>query len=49
MRFALVETGLARRQPATEAGLELALATGERLRIGVDGTTLRTVLEALRA
>ena len=51
MRFALVETGSARRQPATEAGLELALATGERLRIGagVDGTTLRTVLEALRA
>jgi hypothetical protein len=51
MRFALVETGSARRQPATEAGLELVLATGERLRIGagVDGTTLRTVLEALRA
>ena len=51
MRFALVETGSARRQPATEAGLELVLATGERLRIGagVDGTTLRTVLEVLRA
>ena len=33
---------------ATE--LELILATGERLRIGVgvDGATLRTVLEALR-
>jgi len=28
MRFALVETGSARRQPATEAGLELVLATG---------------------
>lgn len=51
MRFALVETESARRQPATEAGLELVLETGERLRIGagVDGTTLRTVLEALRA
>jgi hypothetical protein len=35
----------------TEAALELVLATGERLRIsaGVDGATLRTVLEALRA
>src|SRR5437660_12587226 len=51
MRFALVETGSARRQPAMETALELVLATGERLRIGagVDGTTLRTVLEALRA
>ena len=51
IRFALVETGAARRQPATEPGLELMLATGERLRIGagVDGTALRTVLEALRA
>jgi hypothetical protein len=31
--------------------LELILATGERLRIGVgvDGATLRTVLDALRA
>ena len=51
VRFALVERGPARQEPATEAGLELALATGERLRIGagVDGTALRTVLEALRA
>src|SRR2546422_7958167 len=51
MRFALVETGPARQRPATEPGLELVLATGERLRIGagVDPTTLRTVLEALRA
>ncbi len=51
MRFALVETGSARRQPAMETALELVLATGDRLRIGagVDGTTLRTVLEALRA
>lgn len=45
MRFALVET-----VPA-ESGLELVLTTGERLRIGtgVDPTTLRKVLEALRA
>jgi hypothetical protein len=51
MRFAVVETGAAQRQPATETGLELALATGERLRIsaGVDLTVLRTVLEVLRA
>jgi len=51
VRFALVESGLARREPGAEAGLELVLATGERLRIdaGVDGATLRTVLDALRA
>jgi len=51
VRFALVDRGVARREPGTEAGLELILATGERLRIGagVDGTTLRTVLDALRA
>jgi len=50
MRFALVETGSARRQPATEAGLELVLATGERLRIGngVDEATFRLVLDAVR-
>jgi hypothetical protein len=50
IRFALVETGAARRQSATEPGLELILATGERLRIGagVDFTVLRKVLEALR-
>ena len=49
VRFALVERG--REAPATEASLELLLATGERLRIGagVDARTLRTVLEALRA
>ena len=35
VRFALVETGPAERQPATAAGLELVLATGERLRINV--------------
>src|SRR5215471_7094860 len=51
VRFALVERGAPRREPATEAGLELLLASGERLRIGagVDGATLRTVLQALRA
>lgn len=51
MRFALVDRGAARQVPTTEAALELVVATGERLRIGtgVDATTLRTVLEALRA
>lgn len=51
MRFALLETGAARRQRATEPDLELVLATGERLRIGggVDPTALRKVLSALRA
>ena len=50
-RFALVETGPAQRQCVTDAGLELVLARGERLRIsaGVDATVLRTVLEVLRA
>jgi len=50
VRFALVERGRVRPEPAA-AGLELILTTGERLRIGVgvDGATLRTVLEALRA
>jgi hypothetical protein len=51
MRFALVETGPVPGQPARETGLELVLATGERLRIsaGVDPTVLRTVLAVLRA
>jgi hypothetical protein len=50
VRFALVERA-ALQESATEALLELVLANGERLRIGsgVDGTTLRRVLEALRA
>jgi hypothetical protein len=50
VRFALVERG-ALQESVTEALLELVLANGERLRIGtgVDATTLRTVLEALRA
>jgi len=51
MRFALVETGGAGQEGAVESGLELVLATGERLRIGagVDLMTLRRVLETLRA
>lgn len=51
VRFALVERGPVRQEPGAEVGLELVLASGERLRIGagVDATTLRTVLEALRA
>jgi hypothetical protein len=51
VRFALVDRRVAGQGPATEAALELVIATGERLRIGagVDAATLRTVLEALRA
>jgi hypothetical protein len=51
MRFALVETRReGQQQAAREAALELVLITGERLHIrsGVDATTLRTVMEALR-
>ena len=50
VRFALVDRRAARQEPATEAALELVMATGDRLRIGagVDAATLRTVLEALR-
>jgi Transposase len=50
VRFALVDRRVARQESATEATLELVLATGERLRIGtgVDAATLRTVLEVLR-
>jgi hypothetical protein len=47
VRFALVDRGAARQEPATEAALELVMVTGERLRI-VDAATLRTVLEVLR-
>jgi len=51
VRFALVDRGIRQAEPATQAELELVLASGERLRIGagVDAATLRTVLEALRA
>ena len=50
VRFALVERGPSEREPATEAQLELILPGGARMHIrsGVDGATLRTVLEALR-
>jgi hypothetical protein len=52
VRFALVERSARRQEErTTEAALELVLATGERLRIGtgVDPTTLRAVLDVLRA
>jgi hypothetical protein len=51
VRFAWVERRGPRQELPTEAVLELMLTTGERLRIGakVDGATLRTVLDALRA
>ena len=51
VRFALVDRkAMAAVESVREARLELVLASGARLRIGggVDGTTLRTVLEALR-
>ena len=50
VRFALLERGPAEREGATEAHLELILPGGARIHIrsGVDGATLRTVLEALR-
>jgi Transposase len=49
VRFALVDREA--QQVSAEFGLELALANGDRLRIGagVDAKTLRTVLELLRA
>ena len=51
VRFALVERGATPSAAAAKAELELVLVSGERLRIGpgVDVTTLRAVLEALRA
>jgi hypothetical protein len=50
VRFALVERGAERQEPGTTTDLEVMFTTGERLRIrsGVDSTTLRTVLRALR-
>ena len=42
--FALVETAAA----ATEAGIEVLLTSGDRLRIGRDAATLRMVLSVLR-
>ncbi len=51
VRFAVVETAPAEREPKREAGLELVLGRGERLRIGADTDLmlLRRVLEVLRA
>lgn len=51
VRFALVERRGRHEASSPDADLELLFATGERLRIrsGVDGATLRTVVEALRA
>ena len=51
VRFALVERGRMQQEQVPASGLELILATGERLRIGagVDGATLRAVLDVLRA
>ena len=51
VRFALVERAARGQERTAEASLELVLANGERLRIGpgVDVTTLRIVLDALRA
>jgi hypothetical protein len=49
VRFALVDRGLGQ-ELGREPAVELVLTSGERLRIanGVDGRTLRAVLEALR-
>jgi transposase-like protein len=51
MRFALVDRGAERPEPAPGTELELVLVTGEQLRIGagVQAATLRMVLKALRA
>ena len=51
IRFALVERRGPRQELPAGAVLELVLTTGERLRIGagVDGATLRVVVDALRA
>lgn len=51
VRFALVERRSGSPKPATSADVEIVFAGGEQLRIrsGVDGATLRLVIEALRA
>jgi hypothetical protein len=51
VRFALVDRRPRRQERAVETALEVVLATGERLRmgVGVDTATLRTVLDVLRA
>jgi transposase-like protein len=50
VQFALVERRTRNQDGVTNGDLELVFATGERLRIGpgVDGATLRAVVEALR-
>jgi transposase len=50
VRFALVDRASVGRESAAEACLEILLPSGERLRVvaGVDATTLRVALEALR-
>jgi hypothetical protein len=48
VRFALVERSARRQERTAGAMLELVLATGERLCIRVDITTLRIVLDVLR-
>lgn len=50
VRFALVDRKTPQRERTADAYLEVIAVSGERLRIssGVDGATLRTVLEALR-
>jgi len=51
MQFALVQTGSTGHAGGVDAGLEVVLRTGERLRIGagVNVAALRLVLELLRA
>ncbi len=51
VRFALVEQGSRIEKPAASADVEIVFAGGEQLRIrsGVDGASLRIVIEALRA
>ena len=50
VRFALVERSSRRQERTADAPLELVLASGDRLRIGigVDTATLRAVLDVLR-
>jgi hypothetical protein len=50
VKFAMVKVSPEIRPPNANAGLELVLPGGERVRIfgGVDATILRTVLAALR-
>jgi hypothetical protein len=51
VHFALLKRKWGSQKPATSADIEIVFAGGEQLRIGfgVDGATLRLVIEALRA